>query len=407
MSAKVALGVAVALVTALGGVTACSSSKSSTKDSTSAGSSAAVPSTPLNIQAIAALSGPLAAIGAAQQYGAKAAVAVINANGGVFGKPITYNVTDDTGTAAQTVAVLQSIISASTKPDVVIPGSTSTEISPSVPILAKAGIFTSEHGADSTLNDPTKYPYVFGNVYLPKDQSDNLAAAFIDKGYKSVAVIDNDNARGQSSVASFKSVFSAKGMSVTSVLVPTTSVDATAQVQQAVASKPDVLLIDAFGPGTAGIVSARAKLGVTIPTYGSQGFTAQDLTTLGPASSLQGIKLQALAVGVKGSAPTKTKAFDTFSAALAAQTSKLTFNINNYIVAYNDVILAATAAKLANSNDPAKMQAAVEKMTADQAPLYVGPLGYSATNHYPVTGSEYWVYTNFGPVVNGQLEPTS
>lgn len=389
---------------------ACSSSGSSNSGTTtsgSGGSGGSTPTKPLVIKAISSESGALAAVGLSQQEGAKAAVAVINAQGGVFGQPVQYSVQDDKSDPTQAVAVAQSIISSSDKPPVVIPGSTSSDTSATVPILAKANIFTPNHSSDPTVNDPTKYPYAFQDVFTPDDQAANLADKFQTEGFKNVAVIDSDDARGQAALSAYKNVMTAKGFTVHTAAVPATSVDATPQVQQLLVNNPDVLLINNFAPTAGAVVKAVNKLGVTIPVYGSQTFAANDLGALGGAAALKGYKLQALALAVQGTPITKTSAFQTFMNQLKKQGTKITFTINNYVVAYNDVILAATAAKIANSTDPAKMKAAAESLTPQTAPLYVGPLGFSATKHTPSTTSQYWVYTTYGSTADGQIVPAS
>src|ERR1700683_426403 len=79
-------------------VAACSSSASGTASSAAAGSSVSSGSSAsggLSILDIAAQSGILAEVGKDQTYGVKAAVAAINAAGGVNGKPVTVTFKDD------------------------------------------------------------------------------------------------------------------------------------------------------------------------------------------------------------------------------------------------------------------------------------------------------------------------
>ena len=414
--AVTAIGVLAALTTAAcsssgsgssGSATSSSASPVSASGSAASSSASTAQTKPLVIDAISSLSGPLAAVGSSQQEGAKAAVAVINAQGGVFGQPIQYNVTDDKSDPTQAVSAVTKILSGSTKPAAVIPGSTSTDTSAVVPLLTKAKIFTPNHSSDDTVNDPTKNPYAFQDVFTSDDQAENLAAKFQSKGYKKVAVIDSDDARGQGALASYKKVFASKGFQVNTVAVPDTSVDATPQVQQLMADKPDVLLVNNFAPTASAVVKAVNKLGLSIPIYGSQTFAANDIGALGGAAAIKGWQLQALALAVKGTPITKGSAFQTFMNQLKKQGTKITFTINNYVVAYNDVILAATAAKIADSTDPDKMKAAAESLTPAKAPLYVGPLGFSATSHQPATTSQYWVYTTYGSLTDGQIVPAS
>ena len=95
---------------ALVAVAACSSNGSSAAGDNVAGSSAASSagssSGGLSILDVAAQSGALAEVGKDQEYGVKAAVAAINAAGGVNGKPVTVTYVDDASTGTQAVSVL-------------------------------------------------------------------------------------------------------------------------------------------------------------------------------------------------------------------------------------------------------------------------------------------------------------
>ena len=101
---------------ALVAVAACSSSNGSSSSSaaaagdnaagSSAASSAGSSSGALNILDVAAQSGILAVVGKDQEYGVKAAVAAVNAAGGVNGKPVTVTYVDDGSTGTQAVSVV-------------------------------------------------------------------------------------------------------------------------------------------------------------------------------------------------------------------------------------------------------------------------------------------------------------
>lgn len=394
---------AAALVSAGLGLTACSSSGQSTASSTGASSAGA--GQPLQIAAIEALSGPLAPVGNAMKQGLEAAVSVINAHGGVFGKPVQLTVRDDAGTPDQTVSVLQDLLSGSSKPDAVVPGSVSTEIAAALPILTKYKVFTSDNGAVAQFNDPAKYPYAFGNVYLADDEAKVLADELAAKGYKSVGLVTQNDERGNEMAAALKDQLTAKGISLTSALVPDTAVDATPQLQQIQAASPDALVIDAFVPVASAILKARVKLAMSIPAYGTQALSGQDLSSVGGASDFAGISLHTMSFDVQGTPVDKTPAFTAFlKSALSAADGTLTQAISVYECAYDDVMLAAAAARTAKSTDGAAMAEAAEHLTTTQAPYYVGPLGFSPTSHYP-DFTNYWVYTSFGPTVNGQLAP--
>jgi branched-chain amino acid transport system substrate-binding protein len=406
----IALCGAGALVTAMA---ACSSTSSSTVSSTAVGSSASSGSTgggDLSILAIAAQSGILAAVGKDQAYGVKAAVTAINAAGGVNGKPLTVTFKDDASTGTQAVTVLQQALTSGSRPDVVFPGSTSTETVPVAPLLMKYKIFTVTHSATTALSDTSKYPYLFGTIFPAAQMEDNLAATLVAKGFKKVAIVSSDDELGQSSSGTLKSALQARGVATSLELVPDTSVDATPQLSALKAANPDALVIDNFGPSAAAVLKARAELGWNVPAYGSEDLAANNLSQIATSAQLKGIVLQCLAYGVIGNPAQQTAAFKTFYQGVSALNGgQFTFGINDEVVGWDDVVIAAAAANKAHSTDAAAMQAAAETLTTADAPLWIGPapIGYSATNHYPVFGSSIWVYVPAGPVVHGSVQPPS
>lgn len=397
-------GLAAVLVSAA----ACSSSTQSSSGSTAAPSgTAATPTQAFKINSILALSGPIAAIGQGMEQGEKAALSVVNSEGGVFGKPVQLQVTDDAGDPTQAVAKVQALISQGGL-QAVQPGTISAEVDATVPLLTKGNVFSAGHGIDPVLNNPAKYPYAFSTGYLPQDPANSLAAEFAAQGYKKVGLVTDTTSGGLAQEAADKVAFSAKGISLVAANVPAGAVDATSQFEQVLAAKPDVLLLDAYGAAAGPIVKARAELDPKVPTYGGQLLAANNLGSIAPASDYTGMKLQSIAVAVKDSAATQTPAFQKFYAALIKETGgSLPFTMNTYVVAYDDIIVMTTAAKLADSTNAAKMAAAMNHITPTQMPDFVGPVNYSTTDHFPTFGPPYWIFVSYGPLVNGQLVPAS
>src|ERR1700722_1454067 len=399
---------------ALVAVAACSSNGSSAAGDNAAGSSAASSagssSGGLSILDVAAQSGALAEVGKDQEYGVKAAVAAINAAGGVNGKPVTVTYVDDASTGTQAVSVLSQALSSGSRPDVVLPGSTSTEGVPLAPILMKDKIFTVTHSATTTLSNASEFPYLFGTIFPAAQMEGTLADELISKGFKKVAIVSADDELGKSGSSALKAALQAKGIATTVELVPDTSVDATPQLEALKAANPDVLVIDNFGPSAAAVLKARAELGWNIPAYGSENLAADNLSQITTPAELKGLTLLCLTYGVIGNPAQQTTAFKTFYQGVTALNGgRFTFGINDEIVGWDDVIVAVAAANEAHSTNAAAMQAAAESLTTADAPLWMGPapIGYSATNHYPVYGPSVWVYVPAGPTIDGSIKPGS
>src|ERR1700733_5594168 len=404
---------------ALVAVAACSSSNGSSSSSAAAGdnaaggsaaSSAANSSGGLSILDVAAQSGPLAEVGKDQEYGVKAAVAAINAAGGVNGKPVTVTYVDDASTGTQAVSVLSQALSSGSRPDAVLPGSTSTEGVPLAPILMKDKIFTVTHSATTTLSNASEFPYLFGTIFPAAQMESTLADGLIAKGFKKVAIVSADDELGQSGSSALKAALQAKGIATTVELVPDTSVDATPQLEALKAANPDVLVIDNFGPSAAAVLKARAELGWNIPAYGSENLAADNLSQITTPAELKGLTLLCLTYGVIGNPAQQTTAFKSFYQGVTALNGgRFTFGINDEIVGWDDVIVAVAAAEKAHSTSATALQAAAESLTPADAPLWLGPdpIGYTATNHYPVYGPSVWVYVPAGPTLDGSIKPGS
>src|SRR5580693_3148062 len=204
---------------ALVAVAACSSSNGSSNTGDDAGSSATSSASSssggLTILDIAAQSGILAEVGKDQEYGVKAAVAAVNAAGGVNGKPVTVTYVDDGSTGTQAVSALAQALSSGTAPDVVLPGSTSTEGVPLAPILMKDKIFTVTHSATTTLSNASEFPYLFGTIFPAAQMESTLADGLIAKGFKKVAIVSADDELGQSGSSALQAALQAKGVSAT------------------------------------------------------------------------------------------------------------------------------------------------------------------------------------------------
>lgn len=359
---------------------------------------------PMRIEALVALSGPAAAAGTEMRKGMEAAVKIINENGGVLGQPLEINYIDNSGSPDQTAAIIQELLSEG-RPHAVIPGSVS-EIPAGIPILAQAGVFTVQHFTSAEFNDPEKYPLEFGNAHTIPDYVGGLVDEISKHGYTSLGILDLDDAAGEAFEAVAKEQFGAAGIEVTFARVPPDAIDATPQLQQVLSSNPEALVFAGYAPAAGAMAKAREKLGITLPTFAAQTFSANNLADLAPESAYEGIVFQQLATSVAGTPQTESPEFQAFYKAVKAESGgSLPFPVNTYLVAYHDVVLAAYAANLAGSLDPQAMAEALENATAEDMPLYLNPVTFSPTNHFPTHGPDDFVYTSYGPVEDGLSVP--
>src|SRR5580692_3827818 len=224
-------------------VAACSSSGSSADapSGSSASSSGSSVGT-YNVFAVEALSGPDAPYGQAAGDAVKAAVDVINNSGGVLGHKVVLTMKNDAGNPTTAVTLLESELSGPTKPNLVVPGLFSTETVPLVPITTKAGILTVAPGDAQSLDDPAKYPLHFSCTPLGSSTATALIAEMKSKGYTKIGIAVTDDEASVSTESYLEADARAAGMNYTAAQLSLTAVDATPQLEQIMAAKPQVVI---------------------------------------------------------------------------------------------------------------------------------------------------------------------
>jgi branched-chain amino acid transport system substrate-binding protein len=389
-------------------VAACSSSGSSA-DAPASSSSGSPSGGTYNVFAVEALSGPTAAYGQAAGDAVRAAVDVINNSGGVLGRKVVLTMKDDAGNPTTAVTLLESELSGPTKPDLVVPGLFSTETVPLVPLTTKAGILTVAPGASNDLNNPTKYPLHFSATPLGSATAAGLIAEMKSKGYTKIGIAVTDEEHGISTEAYLQADAKAAGMTTTAVQLSTTAVDATSQVEQLMAAKPQVVIFVMNGASNGVLLKARTKLGWTVPFYSESAGTSFNVGAQTTPADWKNVYLQAQSFLVYGSPGTQTPQFKTFSAALSKYVPEVTQGMALYVNPYDPVLVWAAAANKAKSMDPHTVAAAIETLTnSSQVPNFVaqGTL-YGGDAHFPNFSPSDFVYVPVGPTVGGLVKPAS
>jgi branched-chain amino acid transport system substrate-binding protein len=392
-------------------VAACSSSGSSADASSgsSASSSGSSAAGTYNIFAVEALSGPDAPYGQAAGDAVKAAVDVINNSGGVLGHKVVLTMKDDAGDPTTAVTLLESELASPTKPNLVVPGLFSTETVPLVPIATKAGILTVAPGDAQSLDDPAKYPLHFSCTPLGSSTAAALIAEMKSKGYTKIGIAVTDDEASVSTESYLEADAKAAGMTYTAAQLSLTAVDATPQLEQLMAAKPQVVLFVMDGASNGVLLRARATLGLTLPFYTNTAGTSFNVGAQVPSADWKNVYLQAQSFLVYGNPETQTPQFKTFSAALSKYVSQVTQGMALYVNPYDPLLVWAAAANKAKSVDPQKVAAAIETLTnSSQVPNFVGQgTLYGGDAHFPNFSPSDFVYVPVGPYVDGLVKPAS
>jgi branched-chain amino acid transport system substrate-binding protein len=209
------------------GAAACSSSSSGGSTSASAASAAS----PFIVVIDTGTTGPYGANGTDAVQGVEAAANVLNqTQGGILGHKVKVDVLDNQGNPSTAAMLLEQRLASGAKPDMIVPGSISTEGVVEVPIAAAAKILSIGTPNASSLDDPAKYPYNFLVSPAANLAQESLMAYFKAHNYTKVGMIYSTDAYGasvgQATIAAAKQA----GITLTTATYEDTDMNMTAEL---------------------------------------------------------------------------------------------------------------------------------------------------------------------------------
>ena len=381
---------------------ACSSSHSS---SGSGSGSAAAAKSPFIIVIDTGTTGPYGANGSAAVEGVKAAANVLNATqGGILGHKVEVQVLDNQGNPTTAATLLNQRLASGTKPDLIEPGSISSEGVVEVPIAAAAKILSIGTPNDSSLNDPAKYPYEFlmaPSAILPQE---SLMSYFKAHHYTKAAMIYSADAYGASVGTAAIQAAKQADITLTTATYQDTDLNMTSQLQKLQGAHAQVLYVQGFAAPPGIILQDLYTLGWKIPTIGDLTTGATPLIAADASKPQEkGLLLQNLKIGVY-SANQPTAVRDYISA--LQKFGPITSLLNTTSYQYDSVMVAAQAAKQANSIATPAMVSALEHLQQPASPLWVTLNQYlfTPTDHAPAAPLSNWVVAPVSPLTNGQYD---
>lgn len=351
--------VAVALAGAVA-VAGCGDSGSDSGGSTSSGGGGESGGS-YRVYASLSLSGPLAAIGTAEQDGLKAAAEVLNARGGVDGHKIVLDIADDGSDPTQAVSLLQRKVTGDDKPDLVWPGSTSNVTLALCPILMQQRLLALGITASTDISDLDRCGYNFVMGPTPADSQGAVAEQLVARGDRSVAVLLSNDAYGQAVQAAVEEAFPAAGLEITKIenFAPD-ALDAGPQLRRLRDTNPDVLFVEGQGAAIGKVLESRQQLGWDVPVVGGTGFGGSNVAALVGPDALKGVTMWQWAVGVSGEEPVPDRFEQTALPAIQrAANGDLRVAANLYAGGYDALMVADAAARAAGSTDGTKMREAL------------------------------------------------
>lgn len=151
-------------------------------------------SSPIQLGAWMPLTGPIAVHGLAQKAGGDAYVKYLNANGGVHGRKVEWQVEDNGYDPQKTVAAAHKLIDQSNVAAIVGANGTANTAATFSYVIDQAQVpIINTYGGDATWYNPAK-PLLFGIQALYEDQAKILGKWAAKDGYKDILVVHSDPA---------------------------------------------------------------------------------------------------------------------------------------------------------------------------------------------------------------------
>jgi branched-chain amino acid transport system substrate-binding protein len=218
---------------------------------------------PIKIAVVDAQSGAESDLGQFEWRGVSLAVNQANAAGGVDGRKIQLTLYDDQGDPTVGTELARKIAS---EGDIAMFGTAESAVT-----IAMAPILESEHIPNITSGQSTKMidlhsPYLFLNGPTGLTYDSTLAKYLVTtKGYKTIAMLTNNDSYGAGEDTSFTASLKALGVTpVASKVVPSDLTNMTPALTSIRGSNPQVLFIGAEEAQSGLIVKQARALGMTV-----------------------------------------------------------------------------------------------------------------------------------------------
>lgn len=243
----------------------------------------------ITIGSSGALTGPLAGFGSSMKMGVDAAMAQINAKGGVRGRQLQFQLVDDAYVPQRTAENVKKMIADNSVFALMscIGTPNNTAILPlidedSLPYIAPLTGASSlrKAGAPGARN-------VFHVRASYTDETQRLVQKLVSMGIKELGIVYQDNGFGKEILADAIAAMQTQGVqAVVQSALATDGKNLNEVVNQVTAAKPAAVLVATAGSASSSLIAALKRTSPMMPIAGlSVALTAEGLKTLGAASS--------------------------------------------------------------------------------------------------------------------------
>ena len=339
------------------------------------------------------------------EYGLRAAITKVNANGGIGGRRVELAIADDRLDPTEEVSLVQERLNADEPPDVVWTGITSNETLAVLPALSQAGVLSFSVSSDLKINNPQRYPYHFGLQSASNQNYRAMLGLFRSEGVRKLGFIAGNDAFGTYNLSAIKELLRGTEIELVTQSYDTSATDLTAPMDALLAADPDMVLMSSFGPSAGYLLEAREKLGSKVPVIGDVGMSGSNPGALVGKKAIEGVRMQSFTIGSAAHRDRWQPAAAEMIEAVRSQ-GKITQIITLASEAYDAIMLLSVAAKQAGSTDADALKAALESLSSPNPAPWTTyrSYGYSASNHFPVTTAKDYIYIPATPLVDGQFQ---
>jgi len=288
-------------------------------------------------------------------------------------------------------------------------GVSSPEALAMLPVVTRAGIASFTPAGSALLDDTKAYPLakVISSGFAPTTEL--IKKYVLNKKYKSLVVFVQQDAAGDSVLASAKELYKGTGVTVEEARYNAADIDLSVAYQRAIQNDPDAIYAACIGATCPRIVTARGSVigGTDIPMIGDTAMSSSPggLAAAAPPALIENLFAASYAAQVDQPNAQSPK-FATFFTELLKEGTPLTMAPPT--TAYDGLSMFAAAAEHAKSADGAKMIDAINDIEWE-AGFFVSwgksKLDFTAKSGYPTMSDGALVMYEVSPQKDGLYPP--
>lgn len=242
-----------------------------------------ISNTELVLGSTLALSGPMANAGQAMAAGIQAAIAEVNAKGGVHGRQLRLTVKDDAYDPERTLTQLEQLLDDNDGVFALLCCQGTANVAASIPLTEGAGVPLIGPATGATSLRRPEYRSVFHVRASYSDETVSLVQQMLNMGLRSIAIVHLDNAFGQEVANNAKRIMDSSRLDVAAqvaLAVDASNLDEV--IAQTLAARPSAVLLGTSGAATPPIVQRLKAHNPGLPLAClSVAMTSADISQLG------------------------------------------------------------------------------------------------------------------------------